>query len=84
MIWSIFATVSVPFTHLRGPDTHAYRFHTISHEPVEALDEQEEAEHDHEGDVKIVAEDGECQQRFRDEDPCLVVQPLHQVLAAPR
>lgn len=53
-----------------------YRLHTICHEPVETLDEEKEAEHQHEGNVEFVSEDSEGEERFGHEHPRLVVQTL--------
>ena len=57
-----------------GEETHG--FDTVSHEPMEALDEEEEAKHEEERHVKFVPEDREGEERLGDEHPCLVVKPL--------
>lgn len=44
---------------------------------MKAFDEQEEAKHDDEGNVKIVPKDRKRQKRFRDEHPRLVVKTLN-------
>lgn len=38
-----------------------YPFNPVSHEPVKALDKEKEAEHQAEGHIKFVAENGECE-----------------------
>ena len=50
-----------------------YGFDAVGHEPVEALDEEKETEHEEKGDVEFVAEDGEREEGFGDKHPCLVV-----------
>ena len=59
-----------------GKTRPTHRFHAVCHKPMETLDEQQEAEHDDEGDVKVIPEYRERQQRFGYEHPSLVVQPL--------
>ena len=58
-----------------------HRFHTVRHEPMEAFDEEQEAEHNDEGYVEIVPEYCKRQKRFSHEHPCLVIEPL---IKAPR
>ena len=48
---------------------------------METLDEEEKSEHDNEGNVKVVPEYRKRQERFSDEHPCLVIEPL---VEAPR
>ena len=57
-------------------EREAYGFDAVSHEPMEALDEEEEAKHEKEGDVELITEYGESEERLCDEHPCLVVETL--------
>ena len=63
---------------LTGGGTETYGFDAVCHKPVEALDEEEEAEHEEEWDVELVAKDGEGEEGLCYEHPCLVVQTLRQ------
>ena len=59
---------------MRGRRTHG--FHAVGHKPVETLDEQEETKHEEEGHVELIAKDGEGEERFGYEHPCLIVEAL--------
>ena len=65
----------------RVRDERTHGFDTVGHEPVETLDEEEKAEHEEEGDVELIAEYGEGEERFGDEHPCLVVQTLEDMVS---
>lgn len=60
---------------LRGSSA-TYPFDPVCQKPMEALREQEKTKHNGKGNVKFVAKDCECQQRFRHEEPCAVIESL--------
>ena len=67
-------------SHIAKIASNTHRLHAVSHEPMEAFDEQEEAKHNDERNVKVVPKDGKRQQRFGDEHPCLIIETLKERL----
>ncbi len=51
-------------------------FDPVISQPMEGLDEEEEAKHERERNVEFVTEDCECKERLCDEEPKTFVEPL--------
>lgn len=43
---------------------------------MERLDKEEKAEHEGEGNIEIIAEDGKCKEGFGDKEPQSIIQSL--------
>ena len=52
-------------------------FNTVQGQPMERLDEEEEAKHEHEWYVEVIAKDGECKERLCYEEPKAIMEALY-------